>query len=321
MPENVKEISLRDIIRVGIRRWRVILASAGCAFALALVYAILARPYYTASVTVQLRSGSSPLGSLGSLGEMAGHLSSLSSLVGVHLGNTESKQQNYMAVLHSRGLALRFIAQYDLMPALFPRRWNAAAHRWRSLHLSALSRLKLDISRAVARMSGDQGWRPPDSQPTAWDALNAFDRIRSIETNRASGMVKVRFTLQNPQEAAQWANEYVALANEEIRDRVVAEAKRALGYLNEQAQSTNIAELRMAISDLVQQRLEQIVAAKSRPDYAFQVIDSAMVPQFRSSPKRLLIIVVVTIIGGAGGPIYVLIEEFGGMRSEATRET
>jgi uncharacterized protein involved in exopolysaccharide biosynthesis len=319
MSESVKEISLRDIIRVGIRGWRVLLGSAGCAFVIAVIYAILATPYYTTTVTLQPNIGTSSLGSLGALGQMAGQLGSLSSLAGMHLGDAETKEQNYMAVLRSRGLALRFIAQYDLMPVLFPARWNPAKHRWKTLRLSPLSRLRLDISRTLARISGDQGWRPPSNQPTAWDALNVFDRIRSIQSDRPTGMVRVRFTLKNPREAAKWANEYVALANEEIRDRVIREAKRALGYLNVQAKSTNITELRLAIFDLIQQRLEQIVFAKSRPDYAFQVIDPAMRPEFRSSPKRLLIIVVATIIGGAGGLMYVLIDEFGGMRPEATK--
>jgi uncharacterized protein involved in exopolysaccharide biosynthesis len=321
MSENVKEISLRDIIHVGIRRRRLILRTAACAFVLALLYAIFATPYYKATVTVQPNiESSSPLGSLGQLADQMG---SLSSLVGSGMqlgGDAEAKQQNYMAVLSSQGLALKFINQYNLMPKLFPGRWNPVSHQWRALDPSTLSRVRLALSRAVARISGDQGWRPPSSQPTAWQALKAFDRICTIKSDRATGMVKVSFELQNPEESAEWANEFMALANAEIRDRIIAQSTLALKYLNDQAANTNVTELKAAIYTLVQQRLEEIVSAKSRPDYAFQIIDQAMVPAVRSSPQRVLIIVLATLIAGSGALIFAVVEAFGGLRPKATRE-
>lgn len=317
MSQKVKEITLRDIIRVGIRRWRVVLGSAACALAIGLGYAILATPYYTATVTVQPNGGESPFGALGA---MAGQLGSLSSLVGVHLGNTESKEQNYLAVLASRELAIRFIDKYDLMPALFPGRWNPQLRQWKRIDPSWFARVRLDISRELARISGDQGWHPPSERPTAWRALKVFRRICIIRQDRSTGMVKVSFRLRNPKDAAIWANDYVKLANEEIRDRVTTQANLALGYLYSEAKDTSITELKTAISDLIQQRLEQIVSAKSRPDYAFQVIDAAMPPATRSSPNRLLIVVVAILLGGVGGLMYVLVEELGGLESQATRE-
>lgn len=225
-----------------------------------------------------------------------------------------------MAVLASRELALRFIDKYDLMPSLFPGRWNAKLHQWKHEDPSWLGAIRLDISRELARISGDEGWQPPHGRPTASQALRVFRRIRSIRQDRASGMVKVSFRLRNPKDAAIWANDYVKLANEEIRDRVTTQANLALGYLYSEAKDTSITELKTAISDLIQQRLEQIVSAKSRPDYAFQVIDAAMPPATRSSPNRLLIVVVAILLGGVGGLMYVLVEELGGLESQATRE-
>jgi len=321
MSESVKEISLRDIIHVSIRRRRLILRIAVCAFALALAYAIFATPYYTATVVVQPNiESSSPLGSLG---ELADQMGSLSSLVGAGMqlgGDAELKEQNYMAVLSSRGLALKFINQYHLMPELFPGRWDLVSHQWKALDPSAMSRVRLAASRALARISGDEGWRVPSNQPTTSQALKAFDRICTIKSDRTTGMVKVSFELRNPEESAEWANEYVALANREIRNRIISQATLALKYLNDQASNTNVTELKAAIYMLVQQRLEEIVSAKSRPDYAFQIIDKAMVPTVRSSPQRVLIIVLVTLIAGSGALVFAIVEEFGGLRPKATRE-
>lgn len=322
MSESVKEISLRDIIHVSIRRRRLILRIAISAFVLALAYAIFARPYYSATVLVQPNTESSS--PLGSLGELASQMGSLSSLVGagMHLGgDAEAKEQNYMAVLSSRGLAMKFINQYDLMPELFPGRWNPVSHQWKALDPSPASRVRSTVSRALARISGDEGWRPPSSQPTTSQALKAFDRICTIKSDRVTGMVKVSFELRNPEESAQWANEYVALANAEIRDRIIARATLALKYLNDQAANTNVTELKSAIYMLVQQRLEEVVSAKSQPDYAFQIIDKAMVPTVRSSPQRVLIIVLVTLIAGTGALIFAVVDELGGLTPKATRES
>lgn len=315
MSESPKEISLRDIFRLAIRDWRIILASAACAFVFACVYAVLATPIYTATVVVQPKTRSS-LG--GSLGQLAGQLGSISSLAGLNLEGGTSRERNYMAVLESHELALKFINKFDLMPKLFPKQWNSILHRWNGGDPSLLSSLRIRVSREIARISGDQGWHPPATQPTAWQALTLFNRILEIKSERDTGMVRVSFRLRDPEEAAIWANEYVDLANRQIRDTAIREANLALEYLDEQARNTSVTELQTAIYSLMQERLEQIVSAKARPDYAFRVIDRAMVPETRSSPKRLLIVVLMTLIGGAGGLLFVLIREFGGLSSQFT---
>ncbi len=298
-----QEIYLSDIIAALKRRKRLIIAIATGTFVAGLLYAVLATPRYTASVTV--RAAIEESGGLSSLNSRFG---SMASIAGIDLSSGGSNKDEYMAILSSRELVSRFIKSHSLLPHLFPERWDEKAKKWKQPGSGLLVRISRMVSRTLAYLSGDEGWREiHDPAPSDWEAYKEFSKnILKIREEKDTGDISVSFEFRDPALAASWANAYVALANQEIRDNAVREASRALVYLNKQATETTVAELRVTIYSLIETQLKRIMLANSRPEFAFRIIDRAVVPEDKSYPKRGLIIFLSLLLGSAIGIIFAL---------------
>ncbi|HEX4266672.1 MAG TPA: Wzz/FepE/Etk N-terminal domain-containing protein [Steroidobacteraceae bacterium] len=310
MTDPVEEISLTDLIAAVKRRKRIVLTVTACVLCLALLYAIFATPRYEALIVVQPQANM-PGGAGGALADLAGQLGSVSSMVGLGgLGKETDQENNYLATLTSNELALKFISQYNVAPLLFPQRWDVQTRNWKPLHRGALSSMRLSISRTLARISDDKGWRPPTAAPTTWQLLHRFQKILNVKKKEDAGVVNVTIKYPDPQIAAAWANEYVALANSLIRARVVSETQAALAYLSQVAEQTSVTEVKDSTYLLIQRHLEEQIEAKSKPDFAFQVVDPAIVPGERSPPGRTLVMLGALVMGLLFGSLLAVFQEF-----------
>jgi hypothetical protein len=169
----------------------------------------------------------------------------------------------------------KFVTERNLMPILFSRQWDADINDWRD-----------DLGR----------------KPTMGDAILLFERdIRQVRQDIKSGLVTLRIEWFDRERAAEWANALVAMANEELRSRSIAEASAALDALQQELSRAEALELRSALSRLIEAQLKAKTLAAIRKEYAFKVIDPAMVPDQdkRARPTRTLIV----LVGGAIGAV------------------
>jgi uncharacterized protein involved in exopolysaccharide biosynthesis len=228
--------------------------------AIALGSSFLLPREYTATVTLLPAKSERP----SALDSVAGQFGGLASLAGLDLGS-DSDRSEAVATIRSRSLAVAFIEQNDLIPALFPRKWDADAKQWK-------------VRRA-------------DDVPTINDAYRRFDRkVRAVSEDRRSGIVTLTITWRDPQRAADWANELAARVNREMRDRAISEAGSSLEYLNRELEKTQVVELRQPIYRLIEHRLRTVMLANVREQFAFRIIDPALPPDADeySSPIRWL---------------------------------
>jgi len=316
-PPAEDEISLRDIAAALGRRKRMIAALVAACTLFGLLYAVFTQPLYTASVTV--RPVSEEAGD--ALSGLRSQFGGAAALAGISLGGGASDAQEFIAILKSRDLGERFINNYGLKPHLFPERWDGEAEAWKTGEPGFIGKAAGGVSRMLAWLSGDEGWRPPTpGEPSNREAYKVFsERVRSVSEDVETGIVTVSFEFRDPDRAAEWANAFVAMANADIRQDTVREASRALDYLNEQVQETSMAGLRETIFSLIETQLERITLANARPQYAFKVLDPAVVPEERSHPKRALIVILSLILGGMLGVFAALAVEAwkGGIASES----
>ena len=95
--------------------------------ALGAVLAYSMTPVYRAeAVAVPVKSDGLS-GISGALGQLGG----LASVAGVDLHGGDNSVE-YLEFLRSRTLTERFIVENNLLPVLYPKRWNEAAKTWRS---------------------------------------------------------------------------------------------------------------------------------------------------------------------------------------------
>jgi LPS O-antigen subunit length determinant protein (WzzB/FepE family) len=175
-----------------------------------------------------------------------------------------------LAVMRSRSFTDRFLRENGLLPVLFAPRWDASRKDWVG---------------------------PP---PTADEAYEEFDRrVRFIAEDRKAGFVRVAMRARDPENAAKWAAVFVAQLNAHMRAQAASEATRNLEFLNKELSQTTIVGVQQSLYRLIEAQVRNKMLASVREEYAFRVIDPAVVPapDRYVSPRRMLILALATFAG------------------------
>lgn len=241
------ELNLLSIIRlVSAARW-LILGMVMLGLALATVAFVLMKPVYEVEIVLAPIEEKGDNNGLGALASQLGGVAALAGASGLQQSNVLNEA---IATLKSRDFLRQFIDQYQLMPLLFEKHWDA--------------------DNAV--------WRKPDDAPTLHDAHRLFTEIFTIKYDRRNSIVTLLFEWHDPVLAATWLNDMVELLNQHTRTNVINGAEKSLQYLKDELRKTNIVELRQAIYRLTEAEVKKIMLANVRDDYIFKVIDPAIPP-------------------------------------------
>ena len=194
---------------------------------------------------------------------LASQFGGLASLAGINLGGAGSREAQ--AVLSSRRLIEEFIKRNNLIPELFP-----------------------DAKKT----------------PSLWLAVKEFQEgVLVIREDKRSGTIRITINWRDPATSARWANNFVALANELIRGRALDNATRNIAYLNSQIARTNVLEIQRVMYNLIESETKTQMLANAKAEYAFIVIDPAVPPEIRTSPKRAAMVLIGTALGFLIGAI------------------
>jgi uncharacterized protein involved in exopolysaccharide biosynthesis len=209
---------------------------------------------------------------LGGMGGLASQLGGLASIAGIGLLGDQQDNRNSMAVLKSRQLSEQFVTRHKLMPLMF---------------------------------------RNSKNPPTQWYAVERFRKsVVSIREDKRTGVTTVAVDWPDAAVASVWANEFVALANEVIRARALTESTRNITYLNEQIAKTNVVEMQKVMYNLIETETKTLMLANARLEYAFKVVDPAVKPEMKISPKRTVMVIVGAMLGGALGLLLMFAHRF-----------
>jgi uncharacterized protein involved in exopolysaccharide biosynthesis len=241
--------------------------------------AFVLTPIYRASI-VLIPAKSDKDTDLGGSG--LGGIGGVASLVGINLGGGDSLTEEALAVLKSREFTQKFIDDHNLMPVLYAKIWDPRAQRW----------------------TVDE-----KHQPTPARAFRYFDKsIRLVTTEKKTGLITVSVDWKDRTLAADWANDLVRRLNLEMRQREMARADSAVGYLEKEFESTTAVATRQAIGHLIEMQVKQRMLASVTQEFAFRVIDHATVPDRddRHFPNRILMVASGPIVGLIVGVLCIL---------------
>ena len=84
-----------------------------------------------------------------------------------------------------------------------------------------------------------------------------------------------------------------------MRASAAADAAKNIEYLEDELKKTNVMEVRQAVYSVMESQMHEIMLANVQEEYAFKVIDPAVVPDPDDyvRPKRLSIIILGLLIG------------------------
>ena len=279
-------VPIAKLIGVVLGGWRIWLVTGFVGGLIGVALALTMTREYRSSTVVSIDTQESGLGS----GLMSGQLSGIASLAGLSLGGV-NRRLEYLAVLESRVLADRFIAENNLKLQFFAKDWDATNKRWTS-----------------------------KKAPTEDDAYRYFSsRVCSIDEDRRTSLVTVSMQWHDRNAAANWANQYIQRANDLLRARAMQEASSSLEFLDRELVKASSIEIRQAMFQLVEAQKKQQMLATVRKDFIFHIIDPPVVSAVDEfvKPRRALI---AMTCGFAGGALGVAIALYRGRRRLVVHE-
>lgn len=267
-PMNNREITLMDVIRLILNHkwWLIVLTFLGASGGF--FYGKFQQPEYRADVLISVVESQE---SGGGLAELASQYSGLAGAVG--LPSSGSDKDVSLAVLRSRAFAVKFARDRKLAPTLFYKRYMPESQSW----------------------SDELGGEPSDNEIV--EIFN--ERILSVREDGKTGLVTVSVYWENPDLAAQWANEIVRELNMQLRERARLRARNSLDFLNQEVQRESKAETQRVIYNLIEGQINKIMLANVTEEYAFNVIDKAVPPDMDDpvKPRRLFLIIAGAVTG------------------------
>ena len=291
MPAEDDEINLLDYWRILMHyKWLIIfLTIISATGTIALAFSMT--PIYRAEVTLAPAAEDKSAASA-----LAGQFGGLASLAGVSLGGAGGKTEEAIATLNSRLFTDTFIKEKKLMPILFADMWDENSKSW--------------------KLENDK------DKPTARKAYKLFDEdIRSISEDKNTGMLALSIEWKDPEIATQWANELVERINTHQKAAAIKEAQQSIEYLKNELQETSVVEMRQAIFRLIEAQTKNIMLANVRDEFAFKIIDPAVVPEEKIKPKKKLMAILGTIVGFMLGVFLAFLLAFIKKQKEQSADT
>lgn len=149
------------------------------------------------------------------------------------------------------------------------------------------------------------------SKPDFFPAYRVFRAGLEVDYSwDKGGFIHIAYTHKSPVFAAQFLNTIINELNSLKRDKDIKEAEDMLQYLISESRNTTNADLKRALSGLMQNQLKAKMFAKTRDFYIVEPIDSVYEPALRTTPQRRLIALIFLIIGFSTSFMFVSVKKF-----------
>jgi uncharacterized protein involved in exopolysaccharide biosynthesis len=274
---EVDEIDLFELIHTLLRSWRSILGITTICTGLAVAFALNSPDVYKAETLLspanEEKSGTS---------SVFNQFGGLAAMAGISIPS-DSNVERVLATLETREFLKKFISSRKLLPIIFDELWDESSKSWKEIE----GKEELATEDGILPLQG------------------------AIEVKKEkSGLITLSIFWKDPEIAAQWANDLVMQLNEQLRQKAIADSKKRVGYLEHELAKTTLQDMRAVLYNLLESEKQKAMLANVNEDFALEVIDPAVAPEFREKPKRSLIVVLGGACGGLLGVFSVFIRQF-----------
>ncbi|MDG1725900.1 MAG: Wzz/FepE/Etk N-terminal domain-containing protein [Emcibacteraceae bacterium] len=185
-------------------------------------------------------------------------------LLGINDGKEVSEVEKNLAILRSKLFLYDFFAENNMLPILFADDWDETNNNW----INA------------------------DEPITLLKAYEFFiEEILFIDKDLKTGIVRLSIEWTDPELTTSWANKIIVKLNEDIRIRDIQKFENFIHYLENELIKTSVKDRTNYIYNLIEQETQNLMLAISEEEYAFKVIDKAVVPEKKVRPRRAFILI------------------------------
>jgi hypothetical protein len=192
--------------------------------------------------------------------------------------HSDNQVEVILAKLHSREFTLAFMDAYNVWAQLYPEHWDVSEQRW--------------IDGFVPdRGLGHKVFR---------------EYVRFIDHDEVTDLMGVRIRFRDPLIARDWANAYVDMFNQFMRDKALQEVAAKQAFLQAELQRRGIVDIQQSIYRLIEAQTAVAMLVSAREEFALEYIDPAVRAYDRFSPRRKVWVLVGTFSGAMLGVFAVL---------------
>lgn len=257
-----------------------LLSIAGVALAVAWSY-LLEDRYIAKAVISPVKEGG------GASSGVAVLVQQIESVPGISLSSASSSSE-ILALLNSNMLRKKTIERFDLLPVLFPDRWDAA----------------------------EKNWADAKTRPSVHGGLRVIEKIITVKHSTRDNTITITVELASARDAAMLIENMLEVLNTHLSSEAKRIAESNRRYLEGQLNNTADPLIRQNIYALIAQQIESAMMAGVMENFAFKVIDPPDAPDRKSSPRRHIIIAAGFVISLATGVALSFVLEFFKARRE-----
>lgn len=286
-----KEIDLSEIFSaIWQGKWIIIFTTF--VFSMVGVLYALSKPnIYTAQAVLSPAKSNDQNG----MAAMAAQFGGLASLAGINLSGGSSDDKTIsVATMQSRKFVNQFIKKHDLLvPLLAAKEWNPTT---RELTIDP-ELYDVNNKKWVREVSGTKSVVPSD-----WEAYQTFTKgVFNVGDIKENGLTFITITHISPDISKQWVDWLVDDINAWMKKESLNQSKKNIEFLQQQLNKTTIADMRSVFFQLIEEQTKNLMLAEVEDQFAFKVIDPAVVPEQKVGPKRPLICIMFAFLGGVIG--------------------
>lgn len=128
----------------------------------------------------------------------------------------------------------------------------------------------------------------PHERVSLTDATEYFDKnIRKVISEPKSGFIDLTIRWKDPVLATTWANGLVAMINDVERNAALNQSRKTVAYLTDQANATDDVVTKRTLNLMIAAELRKSMVAQGTREFAFRVVDPAVVPEKYSYPNKM----------------------------------
>ncbi len=286
-------IALHEILQIVWRKKKLIALAAVIGLVIGSLYASVKPDLYRSEallIPVENSTNTNPLG---------GQLGGLAALAGLTSNTGGGNALVAIETAKSTHFLSKFIVRHELKVPLFASDgFNKATGNL------DIDNNKYDVEQSVWLRSGKVAPEPSN--------LLAVNRLRQYLTIKedARGFLTVTVEHESPKVAQRWVELLVTDINEHMRAKAVHQAKISIDYLTDQLESTPLSSMQRVFYGLIEDQTKNMLLAEVNPEFIFQTIDPAVVPERPFAPKKLQIVFAFGMLGTFLSIALVLIHSF-----------
>jgi len=240
-----------------------------------------------------------------SLSKISNQLSGLSGIGGIRLPRSGDLDEIALAIetIKSLDFYINFVTKHDLLVNMIASDgWNSE----KNIIIIDDELYDLKSKKWIADIKFSS-----NGIPSFQYAHRKFlkDDLR-ITRDDKSGFVTVSYKHHSPYFSSKVVRLLIEEINEIKRADDIEQARKSISFLENQIESTKLAEVKTGLSELVQMQIKTIMVAKSTPEYLFKYASPPYPPELKSEPSRAQICILLFFLGFISSSTYSLIRYY-----------